>query len=119
MPSIHVHGLREVACPLAAFGGSMRPWLYRGCPLYGGSVIRGFTVYKVTKRFSERKQAHVEMEPTKTRQTRWEQPHNIFTPSLHLVPFCLVLVCVHGRVVEGTGLGSAHGCVVHVDVHGE
>ena len=24
MPSIHE--LREVACPLAAFGGSMRPW---------------------------------------------------------------------------------------------
>ena len=48
-----------------------------------------------------------------------ERHHNNFTPSLHLVPFCLVLVCVHKRVVEGTGLGSAHGCIVHVDVHGE
>ena len=45
-----------------------------------------------------------------------------FTPSLHLVPFCqlcFVLVsCVHRKVVEGSGEGSA-GCVVHVDVHGE
>ena len=24
----------------------------------------------------------------KTRQTRWERHHNIFIPSLHLVPFC-------------------------------
>ena len=28
------------------------------------------------------------MEPSKTSQTRWEQHHNTFTPSLHLVPFC-------------------------------
>ena len=34
------------------------------------------------------KQAHVGMEPSKTNQTRWEQHHNTFTPSLHLVPFC-------------------------------
>ena len=27
------------------------------------------------------------MEPSKTRQTRWEWQHNTFTPSLHLVPF--------------------------------
>ena len=76
-------------------------------------------VLKVRKKFSERKQAHVGMEPSKTRQTRWEQHHNTFIPSLHLVPFCLVLVCVHKRVVEGTGLGSGHECVVHVEVHGE
>ena len=32
---------------------------------------------------------------------------------------CFVFVsCVHRRVVEGSGEGSA-GCVVHVDVHGE
>ena len=75
-------------------------------------------ILKVTKKFSEQKQAHVGMEPSK-KKTRWEQHHNTFTPSLHLVPFCLVLFCVHRRVVEGTGLDSAHGCVVHVDVHGE
>ena len=28
------------------------------------------------------------MEPSKTNQTRWEQHHNTFIPSLHLVPFC-------------------------------
>ena len=28
------------------------------------------------------------MEPSKTSQARWEQHHNTFTPSLHLVPFC-------------------------------
>ena len=38
------------------------------------------------KKFSERKQAHVEMESSKTNQTRWEWHHNTFTPSLH--PFC-------------------------------
>ena len=32
---------------------------------------------------------------------------------------CLLLVCVYRRAVEGTGLDSALGCVVHVDVHGE
>ena len=32
---------------------------------------------------------------------------------------CLVFVsCVHRRVVEGYGVGSAE-CVVYVDVHGE
>ena len=41
---------------------------------------------QVTKKFSEWKQAHVGMEPSKTSQTRWER-HNTFTPSLHLVPF--------------------------------
>ena len=43
---------------------------------------------QVTKKFSEWKQAHVGMEPSKTSQTRWERHHNTFTPSLHLVPFC-------------------------------
>ena len=38
------------------------------------------------KKVSERK-AHVGMRPSKTRQTRWEQHHNTFTPSLHLVLF--------------------------------
>ena len=31
---------------------------------------------------------------------------------------CVVHVCVHRRMVEGSGLGSAHGCVAHADVHG-
>ena len=43
--------------------------------------------------------------------------HTIFT---HLVPFCQLIVpsicCVHRRIVEGSGVGSA-GYVVHVDVH--
>ena len=43
---------------------------------------------QVTKKFSEWKQVHVGMEPSKTNQTRWEWHHNNFTPSLHLVPFC-------------------------------
>ena len=51
------------------------------------------------------------MEPSKTNQT----------PSLHLVPFCqlcfVFVSCVHRRVVEGSGMGSA-GCGVRVDVHG-
>ena len=61
------------------------------------------------------------MEPSKTNPTRWEWHHNNFTPSLHLVPFCqlcfVFVSCVHRRVVEGSGMGSA-GCGVHVDVHG-
>ena len=77
---------------------------------------------KVTKKFSERKQAHVGMEPSKTKQTRWQCHHNNFKPSLHLVPFCqlcfVFVSCVHSRVVEGIGVGSA-GCGVHVDVHWE
>ena len=28
------------------------------------------------------------------------------------------ICCVHRRVVEGSGVGSA-GCIVHVDMHGE
>ena len=48
--------------------------------------------YKTTetnhKKFTEWKQAHAGMEPSKTNQTRWEWHHNPFTPSLHLVPFC-------------------------------
>ena len=57
---------------------------------------------------------HVGMEPSKTDQTRWEQHHNTFTPSLHLVPFhqlCFVFVSylVHGRQWDvGNG-----GYVVH------
>ena len=60
------------------------------------------------------------MEPSKTIQTRWEQYHNTFTPSLHLMPFAKYALygCVHRRVAEVSGLGSA-GCVVHADVHGE
>ena len=45
-------------------------------------------IYKVAKKFSKGKQAHVGMEPSKTNQTRCERHHNTFTPSLHLVPFC-------------------------------
>ena len=45
-------------------------------------------IVKSQKDFSEQKQAHVGMEPSKTSQTRWEWHHITFTPSLHLVPFC-------------------------------
>ena len=42
------------------------------------------------KQFSKGKQVHVRMELSKTNQTRWEWHHNIYAPSLHLVPFCLL-----------------------------
>ena len=45
-------------------------------------------IWKVTKKFAKRKQAHVGMKSSKTNQTRRERHHNTFTPSLHLVPFC-------------------------------
>ena len=55
---------------------------------------------------SERKQAHVGMEPSKTKQTRWEWYRNTFTPCLHFVPFCqlclVLVICAHWRVVEGS-----------------
>ena len=77
---------------------------------------------RVTKGFSKGKQAHVEMETSKTSQTRCERHHNTFTPFLNLVPFCqlcfVFVSCAHRRVVEGSGEGSG-GCVVDVDVHGE
>ena len=60
--------------------------------------------------FSGWKQAYVRMEPSKTNQTRWKWHHNTSTPSLRFVPFCqlcLVFICVHRRVVEGIGMGSA------------
>ena len=53
--------------------------------IYG---IRTYHIYKVTKKFAKRKQAHVGMKSSKTNQTRRERHHNTFTPSLHLVPFC-------------------------------
>ena len=38
---------------------------------------------------------------------------------LPLTQICFVFMsCVHRRVVEGSGVGSA-GCVVHVNVHGD
>ena len=52
---------------------------------------------------------HVGMEPSKTNQTRWEQHHNNFTPSLHLVPFCQL--CFVFVVFIG-GLWKAVGWVV-------
>ena len=63
------------------------------------------------KATTEWKQAPVGMEPLKNNQTRWEQHHDTFTPSLHLVPFCqlcfVFVVCIAelwkavGRVVMG------------------
>ena len=45
--------------------------------------------------------------------------HTIPTSGAILPAICFVFVsCVHRRVVEGSGVGSA-GCGVHVDVHGE
>ena len=50
----------------------------------------------------------------KINQSRWKWHHNTFTTSLHLVPFwhlCFVFVsCVHRRVVEDSGVGSAGVC---------
>ena len=72
--------------------------------LYWWDIYRLYT-YKVTKKFSERKQVHVGMEPSKTRQTRWEQHHNTHTiPTACAILPCVGL-CAYRRVVEGTGLG--------------
>ena len=42
--------------------------------------------------------------------------HNIPTPCA-ILPTMPCVCCVHRRVVEGSGVGSAR-CVMHVDVHG-
>ena len=55
------------------------------------------------KKFSERKQAHVGMEASKTNQTRWEWHHNTFTPPLHLVPFCRHLYVCYLCAEKGCG----------------
>ena len=39
------------------------------------------------KKFSEWKQVHVGVEPSKSNQTRWEWHHNTFITFLHLMPF--------------------------------
>ena len=59
----------------------------------------------------EEKQVHVGMEASKTNQTRWEWHHNIFTPSLHLVPFCRHL---HKY---GSCLFVQKGCERHATTH--
>ena len=41
MPSIH--GVWEVACPLAAFGGSMRPWSIEGTEETNSFVLQTTT----------------------------------------------------------------------------
>ena len=89
---------------------------------YGNIKIICWVLYgRSHKKFTELKQAHVGAEPSKTKQTTWDDP-SILSPSLHLVAFCqlcLVFVsCVRRRVVEGSGVGSA-GYVVHFGVHGE
>ena len=67
------------------------------------------------KKFSEGKQAHVEMGALKVNQTRWESttPQHFHT-TLHLVPFCRHLhkyaVCL--LVVCREGLRKAVGSVV-------
>ena len=47
-------------------------------------------------------------------------PQHIYTTptSCAILPTMPCVCCVHRRVVEDSGQGSA-GCVVHVDVHGE
>ena len=78
------------------------------------SIAAQMVNYKVTKKCSKGKQAHVGMERSKTSRTRWERHHNTFTPSLHLVPFCqlcfVFVSCVHRRVEEGSGEGIAVCC---------
>ena len=57
---------------------------------------------------------------SKTSQPRWEQHHGIsYHPYIlgHFANYACIC-CMHRRVVDGSGVGSA-GCVVHVDVHGE
>ena len=68
-------------------------------------------ILKLQKRCSECKQAHVGMEPSKTRQTRWEWHQQHFYTIPTFCAICLVLVHVHRRMVEGTDFGSAHGCI--------
>ena len=53
--------------------------------------------------------------------TAKEDGNDTTTHSHHpyiLCHFANYVSCVHRRVVEGSGEGSA-GCLVHVDVHGE
>ena len=57
-------------------------------PLFFLTISKKKSHKQVTKKFSKGKQEHVGMEHSKTSRTRWEQYHNTFTPSLHLVPFC-------------------------------
>ena len=37
-------GSKCISCTVKSIGGQASRLLYRGCPLFGGSVIRGFTV---------------------------------------------------------------------------
>ena len=59
------------------------------------------------KNVFQMKQAHVGMEHSKTSQTRSEQYHNTFIPSLHLADYALCLLVVWIR-----GLWKAVGRVV-------
>ena len=88
-------------------------------PSYGYELSRVYRLlcYKVTKKFSKGKQAHVGMEPSNKMRTT-PQHINTIPTSCAILETMLCASCVHRRVVEGSGEGSG-GCVVHVDVHGE
>ena len=68
------------------------------------------SVQKVTKKFSEWKEAQVGMKLSKQAK---QDGNNSTKLSHHPYILChFSLCCVHRRVVKGTG------CVVNVDVHG-
>ena len=71
--------------PLTLQQTSMSSWGFRNRPPF---PLKKKINRNKSQKFAKCKQAHVGMEPSKTNQTRWERHHNIFTPSLHLVPFC-------------------------------
>ena len=64
---------------------------------------------------------HVGMQPSCRDATLINQPNKLATPPqhFHTIPTsCAIWTCVglcDRKVVKGNGLGSAHGCVVHVD----
>ena len=68
---------------------------------------------KSHKKVFEQKQAHVGWNPQKSNKTTIL---HIIPTSVQFCQLCLVFViCMHGRVVEASGMGSA-GCVVHGEV---
>ena len=70
---------------------------------------------QVTKKFTEWKQVHVGMEPSKTSQTRWEQHHNTFTPSLRTS--CAILLTMHTNKTLYMHLAYSHPLNEHGTHH--
>ena len=74
-----------VLCEKVYHASSPRPPLP---PFFSFTIPKWKSNRNKSQKFSEGKQAHLGMEASKTKQTRWEWHHNTFTPSVNLVPFC-------------------------------